>query len=68
MRTQHPTEGFACLTEKAHKSTVWTGRHLPQNRDIFMTGGGNGGFNLYKCKNHFSLQLSNYFLISLLIF
>ncbi|CAM9188066.1 unnamed protein product [Ectocarpus fasciculatus] len=48
MRTQHPTEGFSCLSEKAHKSTVWCCRHLPQNRDIFMTGGGNGGFNIYK--------------------
>lgn len=48
MRTQHPTEGFSYLSEKAHKSTVWLARHLPQNRDLFMTGGGNGGFNLYK--------------------
>ena len=77
MRTQHPTEGFACLAEKAHKSTgdqasycivllppafhlilnvlmkllyciVRCERHLPQNRDLFMTGGGNGGFNIYK--------------------
>lgn len=48
MRTQHPTEGFSCLSERAHKATVWTVRHLPQNRDLFMTGGGNGGFNLYK--------------------
>jgi WD repeat-containing protein 92 len=39
MRTQHPTGGFTCLTEKAHKATVWCVRHLPQNRDIFMTGG-----------------------------
>mmetsp|Transcript_6576 Transcript_6576/g.11058 ORF Transcript_6576/g.11058 Transcript_6576/m.11058 type:complete len:357 (-) Transcript_6576:125-1195(-) len=48
MRTQHPTEGFSCLSEKAHKATVWCARHLPQNRDLFMTGGGNGGFNVYK--------------------
>ena len=48
MRTQHPENGFTCLSEKAHKSTVWVCRHLPQNRDLFMTGGGNGGFNLYK--------------------
>eukprot|EP01041_Mallomonas_annulata_P011138 gene11138-23278_t len=48
MRTQHPSGGFSCLSEKAHKATVWCARHLPQNRDIFMTGGGNGGFNLYK--------------------
>mmetsp|Transcript_3188 Transcript_3188/g.6448 ORF Transcript_3188/g.6448 Transcript_3188/m.6448 type:complete len:358 (-) Transcript_3188:22-1095(-) len=48
LRTQHPEDGFASLSERAHKSTVWLGKHLPQNRDIFMTGGGNGGFNLYK--------------------
>eukprot|EP01029_Cantina_marsupialis_P031410 TRINITY_DN903_c0_g1_i3.p1 TRINITY_DN903_c0_g1~~TRINITY_DN903_c0_g1_i3.p1 ORF type:complete len:258 (+),score=52.20 TRINITY_DN903_c0_g1_i3:394-1167(+) len=48
MRTHHPTKGFAQVTEKAHKSTIWPGRHLPQNRDLFMTGGGNGGINIYK--------------------
>jgi WD40 repeat protein len=48
MRTQHPELGFAHLSEKAHKSTVWMARHLPQNRDIFMTTGGNGGLNVYK--------------------
>jgi WD40 repeat protein len=47
-RTQHPTEGFACLTEKAHKSTVWVGRHLPQNRTVFVTCGGNGSVGLWK--------------------
>eukprot|EP00163_Fabomonas_tropica_P034402 TRINITY_DN94_c0_g1_i15.p1 TRINITY_DN94_c0_g1~~TRINITY_DN94_c0_g1_i15.p1 ORF type:complete len:355 (-),score=68.34 TRINITY_DN94_c0_g1_i15:694-1758(-) len=47
-RTQHPEEGFAHVTETAHKSTVWLGRHLPQNRDVFMTCGGNGSLNLYK--------------------
>jgi WD40 repeat protein len=48
MRTEHPTEGFAYLAERAHKSTVWGVRHLPQNRDLFVTTGGNGGINLYK--------------------
>ncbi|RHZ13080.1 hypothetical protein DYB31_000622 [Aphanomyces astaci] len=48
MRTFHPAKGYAFMSEKAHKSTVWQGRFLPQNRDLFMTGGGNGGFNLYK--------------------
>jgi len=48
MRTEHPTEGFSFLSEKAHKSTVWGVRHLPQNRDLFLTTGGNGGLNLYK--------------------
>mmetsp|Transcript_9600 Transcript_9600/g.16127 ORF Transcript_9600/g.16127 Transcript_9600/m.16127 type:complete len:103 (-) Transcript_9600:24-332(-) len=32
----------------AHKSTIWGVRHLPQNRDVFATLGGNGALNLYK--------------------
>lgn len=48
MRTQHPTSGFASLTEKSHKSTVWLGKHLPQNRDVFMTCGGSGSLHLWK--------------------
>ncbi|CAI9730376.1 repeat-containing 92 [Octopus vulgaris] len=49
MRTQHPTNGFASVVEKAaHKSTIWSVRHLPQNRDIFMTMGGNGSVNLWQ--------------------
>ncbi|RXM37171.1 WD repeat-containing protein 92 [Acipenser ruthenus] len=48
MRTQHPTKGFASVSEKAHKSTVWQARHLPQNRDIFMTAGGAGSLHLWK--------------------
>jgi WD repeat-containing protein 92 len=48
MRTQHPSEGFASHTEKAHKATVWMCKHVPQNRDLFMTTGGNGGLNIYK--------------------
>jgi len=47
-RTLHPKKGFAGLSEKAHKATVWAGKHLPQNRDIFMTTGGNGGMCLWK--------------------
>ncbi|KAM9365845.1 dynein axonemal assembly factor 10 [Pholidichthys leucotaenia] len=48
MRTQHPTKGFASVSEKAHKSTIWQVRHLPQNRDIFMTTGGAGNLHLWK--------------------
>ncbi|XP_031554610.1 WD repeat-containing protein 92-like [Actinia tenebrosa] len=48
LRTQHPDKGFASLSEKAHKSTVWCARHLPQNRDVFMTCGGSGTLNLWK--------------------
>ncbi|XP_029820255.1 WD repeat-containing protein 92 [Manacus vitellinus] len=48
MRTQHPTKGFASVSEKAQKSTIWQGRHPPQNRDIFMTSGGSGSLHLWK--------------------
>lgn len=48
MRTQHPTKGFASISEKAYKSTMWQVRHLPQNRDIFMTTGGAGSLHLWK--------------------
>uniref|UniRef100_A0A8C3E9U5 Dynein axonemal assembly factor 10 n=1 Tax=Corvus moneduloides TaxID=1196302 RepID=A0A8C3E9U5_CORMO len=48
MRTQHPTKGFASVSEKAQKSTIWQVRHLPQNRDIFMTSGGSGSLHLWK--------------------
>ncbi|XP_074104761.1 dynein axonemal assembly factor 10 [Cotesia typhae] len=48
LRTQHPKRGFAYLTEKAHKSTVWLVKHLPQNREIFMTCGGGGSLCLWK--------------------
>ena len=48
LRTQHPKNGFASTTEKAHSSTIWNARHLPQNRDIFMTCGGNGSVHLWK--------------------
>ncbi|CAF4349567.1 unnamed protein product, partial [Adineta steineri] len=44
MRTQHVEKGFASVVEKAHNSTVWIGRHLPQNRDVFMTCGGSGSY------------------------
>ncbi|KAI4469115.1 mrna export factor and bub3 [Holotrichia oblita] len=48
VRTQHPKKGFAQLTEKAHASTVWQAKHLPQNREIFMTTGGAGTLCLWK--------------------
>ncbi|XP_051170424.1 dynein axonemal assembly factor 10 [Leptopilina boulardi] len=48
LRTQHPKKGFSYLCEKAHKSTVWVVRHLPQNRDIFATCGGGGSVCLWK--------------------
>ncbi|RQM15243.1 hypothetical protein DD237_005459 [Peronospora effusa] len=48
LQTLHPEKGFTCITEKAHRSIIWQGHFLPQNRDLFMTSGGNGGLNLYK--------------------
>ena len=48
MKTFHPEQGYACVTELPQKSTIWGAKHLPQNRDIFMTHAGNGGLNLYK--------------------
>lgn len=48
-RTQHPTKGMASLSEKeAHGSTIWGVRHLPQNREVLMTLGGDGSLSLYK--------------------
>ncbi|XP_022904520.2 dynein axonemal assembly factor 10 isoform X1 [Onthophagus taurus] len=47
-RTQHPKKGFAQLSEKAHNSTVWLVKHLPQNREIFVTTGGAGTLCLWK--------------------
>jgi WD40 repeat protein len=49
LRTRHEKKGFACVSEKASdNTTIWTVRHLPQNRDVFITSGGIGGLNLYK--------------------
>lgn len=46
--THHPKKGFAFISEKAHNSTIWSAKHLPQNREIFMTTGGNGTLSLWK--------------------
>ncbi|KAG2382948.1 hypothetical protein C9374_004915 [Naegleria lovaniensis] len=51
MRTRHPEKGYACLSEKiqdSNTSTVWLGRHLPQNRDVFLVASGSGLLSLYK--------------------
>jgi WD40 repeat protein len=47
MRTQHPSDGFASLNLKTpDTSTIWAVKHLPQNREIFITSGANS-LNLY---------------------
>ncbi|CAH0383633.1 unnamed protein product [Bemisia tabaci] len=48
MTVQHPKKGFSRLSERAHKSTIWLCRHLPQNRDVFITAGGSGTLCLWK--------------------
>ncbi|KAI6659115.1 WD repeat-containing protein 92-like isoform X1 [Oopsacas minuta] len=48
LRTFNEAKGFASLVEKAHESTIWSVKHLPQNRDIFATTGGNGTVNIWK--------------------
>ncbi|EGF84211.1 hypothetical protein BATDEDRAFT_84932 [Batrachochytrium dendrobatidis JAM81] len=51
LKTHHPKEGFASVTQKSTETTtIWTVRHLPQNRDVFMTSGGSGDINLYRYK------------------
>ena len=37
LRTLHHEFGYANLTEKAQPSTIWGVKHLPQNREIFLT-------------------------------
>lgn len=60
MRTQHPTRGFSYCSEKkagqslgtngcisGAKSTVWSIKHSPQNRDIFASCGGSGSIRVW---------------------
>jgi hypothetical protein len=48
LRTYNKDGGYPSLCEQAHKSTVWGVAHLPQNREIFLTQGGNGSVNIYQ--------------------
>lgn len=45
-------EGFEDFYDQEKKSakssTVWSGKHLPQNREVFMVSGGSGHIYLYK--------------------
>ncbi|CAG9572866.1 conserved hypothetical protein [Leishmania major strain Friedlin] len=40
MRTLHPKLGYAYVEERVSEGTVWCSRALPQNREIFLSGGG----------------------------
>lgn len=48
MRTFNSKEGYASVTNTGQKATLWGIKHLPQNRDLFATLGGDGSLNLYK--------------------
>lgn len=41
-------KGFSHITEYIDDSTIWCGKHLPQNKDIFITTNGIGTIQLYK--------------------
>lgn len=40
LRTLHPKLGYAYVEERVSDGTVWCSRALPQNREIFLSGGG----------------------------
>ena len=48
MVTYHPELGFSYLNDTVHSSTIWGTKFLPQNKDTFISMGGNGGVSLYK--------------------
>ena len=48
LRTFSSTSGYASLTESGQKATIWGIKHTPQNRDVFVTLGGDGALNLYR--------------------
>lgn len=50
IKVQHPTKGFGHVKNNLQKHTIWTVRHLPQNREMFITTGGNGSVYLWKYK------------------
>jgi WD repeat-containing protein 92 len=39
------------LSHKHEKSTIWGGKFLPQNREVFMVLGGSGNLSLWNYKN-----------------
>lgn len=39
LRTLHPTLGYAYVEERVSSGTIWTSKALPQNREIFISGG-----------------------------
>ncbi|KAK7603791.1 hypothetical protein V9T40_003790 [Parthenolecanium corni] len=46
--TRNREEDIPCVSKKIDNSTVWCGKHLPQNREIFTTCHGSGSIHLWK--------------------
>lgn len=40
LRTLHPKLGYAYVEQRVSEGTIWTTRSLPQNREVFLSGGG----------------------------
>eukprot|EP00796_Vickermania_ingenoplastis_P012329 gene12330-8458_t len=40
LRTLHPKLGYAYVEERVSDGTIWTSKSLPQNREVFVSGGG----------------------------
>lgn len=48
LRTKHPVLGYSSIVQGSNNATVWSMRHLPQNRDLFASLHGDGFIKLYK--------------------
>uniref|UniRef100_A0A2P2IDD9 WD repeat-containing protein 92-like n=2 Tax=Hirondellea gigas TaxID=1518452 RepID=A0A2P2IDD9_9CRUS len=48
LRTFDDHKRLVSVHTTAHNSTVWCVKHLPQDRDIWITTGGNGSLNLWR--------------------
>lgn len=50
MRTFHEQKGYTSMSQKQNttNTTGWVVKHLPQNRDLFMTSCGAGELQLFK--------------------
>lgn len=40
LRTLHPKLGYAYVEQRVSDGTIWTTRSVPQNREVFLSGGG----------------------------
>ncbi|KAL0248089.1 hypothetical protein GEMRC1_003326 [Eukaryota sp. GEM-RC1] len=48
IKTFNEQRGYPFVKKKGHGGTVWRVRHLPDDRDVFCTVGGNGDVKLWK--------------------